>query len=333
MKDDLEPNEEDHTTIGKYLNGTLNPEEKTRFEEKVKSDPRFAELFHSLEEIWKVAPQSTPPIQTDPAAALTAVHQKIEKRRIGNSETKKPPRINFTLRIAAAIALILVSTLVMWLKNPTIMEIDSSVLNHQLPDGTLVYLAEGATLKYPKKFNRNYREVTLEGKSYFDVEPDPELPFIIHGTGSKVTVLGTEFEMSTDSLQTSVSVTEGRVALSSSFDEETKVILSAGESAEIDVLRSIVIQEKAASPLAGTWATGKLIFNQVPLAKLVTSLNEYFNAEILLEGTNLDACEITTRFDHPELSEVIEELSLLLSLEVKNDDTKIILSGQGCKNE
>ncbi|MCB0668809.1 MAG: FecR domain-containing protein [Saprospiraceae bacterium] len=332
MKDDLEPTEEDYTTIGKYLNGTLSPEEKTRFEEKVTSDPRLAQQLHSLEEIWKIAPQSTLPIQTDPASALTAVHQKIEKIRTGNSETKKP-RINFTLRIAAAIALVLVSTLVLWFKNPAVIEIDSSVLNHQLPDGTLVYLAEGATLKYPKKFNRNYREVTLEGKSYFDVEPNPELPFIIHGTGSKVTVLGTEFEMSTDSLQTSVSVTEGKVVLSSSSNEETKVILSAGESAVIDFLRSTVVEEKAASPLAGTWATGKLIFNQVPLAKLVSSLNAYFDSKILLEGTNLDGCEITTRFDHPELSEVIEELSLLLSLEVKNDDTKIILSGQGCKNE
>ena len=50
----------------------------------------------------------------------------------------------------------------------------------QLSDGTEVHLNYGSKLKYPQTFTGNTREVTLEGEGYFDVEHNPEMPFLVN---------------------------------------------------------------------------------------------------------------------------------------------------------
>lgn len=38
-----------------------------------------------------------------------------------------------------------------------------------LADGTVVWLKEGATLKYPESFSDEYRQVSLQGEAFFEV--------------------------------------------------------------------------------------------------------------------------------------------------------------------
>lgn len=48
-----------------------------------------------------------------------------------------------------------------------------------LPDGTLVWLKGGSTLKYPASFSDEYRQVSLQGEAFFEVSKKAGIFFSI----------------------------------------------------------------------------------------------------------------------------------------------------------
>ena len=81
-----------------------------------------------------------------------------------------------------------------------------------LPDRTQATLAPGATLAfYRHGFGRRNRSVRMAGKVYFAVAHQEELPFEITAAEGFVRVLGTRFQVETDSTGTRVDVVDGRV--------------------------------------------------------------------------------------------------------------------------
>ena len=48
-----------------------------------------------------------------------------------------------------------------------------------LEDGSVVYLAQESTLKYPEHFATDKREVNLQGEAFFDVAKKHEQTFLI----------------------------------------------------------------------------------------------------------------------------------------------------------
>lgn len=327
MNENEKLTDEDYTIIGKYLSKNLKPVELEIFSRRMQEEPNLKAAVHSIQEIWDLTPHANPEIKPDTLVAFEKVHHRIEKKSLHRG---LPRWISYPWRIAASIALLLVITTFYWLIYPTNLNLHSSNRVNHLEDGTIVYLTEGSTLTYPRHFSQNNRKVTLTGQGYFDVEPDAHRPFTVDGIKSKITVLGTEFDLTMDSSETLVAVVEGKVALSSA-DDQINIILQAGESAGIDHEGNHLIEKATTSPLSGAWATGRLIFNQVPMKEVVQSLNKYFGTDIHLGNSGLGICEITTRFEKPELPEVIEELSLLLSLSIEYNNSQIILYGQGCQ--
>ena len=49
----------------------------------------------------------------------------------------------------------------------------------ELSDGTLVWLNDGTTFRYPEQFAGSNREVYVDGEAYFEVKSDPNNPFIV----------------------------------------------------------------------------------------------------------------------------------------------------------
>ncbi|RZK37353.1 MAG: hypothetical protein EOO90_25385, partial [Pedobacter sp.] len=64
-----------------------------------------------------------------------------------------------------------------------------------LPDGTKVWLNAISSLKFPNKFTSKNREVELEGEAYFEVAKDASKPFSVSTKHTKVSVLGTHFNV------------------------------------------------------------------------------------------------------------------------------------------
>lgn len=106
-----------------------------------------------------------------------------------------------------------------------------------LPDGSVVCLNSGSVLKYDPAFLRKKnREVYLIGEGYFEVQKNPEKPFIVHADDINVKVLGTVFNVRSypEDSEIEVSLIKGKVNVFSTSETRDNVILAPDEQLTYD---------------------------------------------------------------------------------------------------
>ena len=106
----------------------------------------------------------------------------------------------------------------------------------KLPDGSLVWLNAGSTLRYSSDFNMKHREVYLEGEGYFDVKRNQQTPFWVQTSTITIKVLGTTFDVKAypDESFVETIVERGAVQLINPLsDSQETTILYAGQKAVV----------------------------------------------------------------------------------------------------
>ena len=107
-----------------------------------------------------------------------------------------------------------------------------------LSDGSKIILDDpAAKVKYPRKFNAEDKErriTLLSGTATFDITPNPNKPFIVESYPAAITVLGTVFSTTSDSIVATVENKEGLVRFSDIVDLENGVEVKEGESFSYD---------------------------------------------------------------------------------------------------
>jgi ferric-dicitrate binding protein FerR (iron transport regulator) len=183
-----------------------------------------------------------------------------------------------------------------------------------LKDGSRIWLNRNAQLTYPAKFNDNERKVSLDGEAYFDIARDPDKPFIINTNHSEITVLGTSFNINTNSENSKISVTTGQVNVKSVYSGESIVLMPEYAA----TVSKEAIQKSAINNLNYmSWKTGKFVFNEAPLEEVVHALNSFYNKQIVIKS-NKNACKFSAGFNQDNLSDIIEVLSLSCNLKIIN---------------
>lgn len=164
-----------------------------------------------------------------------------------------------------------------------------------LPDGTKVMLNAASRLRYPQRFPQNERFVEFEGEGYFEVQSDPDRPFVVktisEGLEQEVRVLGTEFNINSYDLDQAIvtTVVGGRVAVSNEGGDH--VLLGSGqqsvfqsEQSESDGIQSRLadINETMA------WKDGLFVFNNEPLPSLLKRVSRWYDVTFVYEDDLAD---------------------------------------------
>lgn len=251
--------------------------------------------------------------------------KKLEKK-IGNSE--KPGNIRYIRYAAAAAALILISFMAYRYLIPggetTAVEqgvtVASGMQKITLRDGSVVTLDHGSRLT-----ENGTRRLSLEGRAYFDVVPDSDRPFFVKLAHGSVTVLGTEFNITTSESRTEVYVTEGRVKFSYQDDN---IILNPGDMAEVNNgLLNIYKPEYKPE----VWKTRILRFENQSLASALQQIAAYYDLRLDFnpqEGK--DNCRINTSFTDESLEDVLKEIQMLTGLQYEIKNKTIVVRSFKC---
>ncbi|ODS86265.1 MAG: hypothetical protein ABS46_01340 [Cytophagaceae bacterium SCN 52-12] len=190
-----------------------------------------------------------------------------------------------------------------------------------LPDGTTVTLNQHSALKYSAGMaDQKQREVTLQGEAFFDVRPDKSRPFIISAGNTKITVLGTSFNVKTLGSKTEVIVESGLVQVE-----------NAGQAARVKPGEKITsdsgLMEK--QPIKGElysyYRTGKLVCKDTPLQELVMSLNEIYDVTIVIKNPAIEQKKINTVFDNKTLPEILQVISETMQIKITRTPANIVL--------
>lgn len=187
----------------------------------------------------------------------------------------------------------------------------------QLPDGTLVTLNSGSSLRYPEKFNGDQREVALNGEAFFDVFRDTLKPFTIKTGKLRTQVLGTSFNINafqeSDSIR--VSVVEGKVMVHDAM--AVKEILLPNQQLKYNKKDQGYRTSRYDSSIDRAWSSNVIYFNGTSLAEAAKILERWYNVTIEITDADLDDKMVTGKYNDPKLDETLESLGFLMNIEFR----------------
>ena len=149
----------------------------------------------------------------------------------------------------------------------------------RLTDGTRVTLAPESRLIVPAGFDRTTREVTLDGRGYFEVEHRNTLPFIVHGKNVMVRDFGTKFAVRGYSADTAVHVlvTEGKATVRSELEVAMPGdILEKGMEATLNATGGTRVRAGVDTTQALDWRMDSLDAAGTRRAEPSPSVNAFF---------------------------------------------------------
>lgn len=258
----------------------------------------------------------------DTEKAYRNVSQRIDKK---NKVTKI---INLISRVAA-ILLLPVIFLSVWYNfiNPDNNKIETTYhtvncpvgvkTQLSLPDGSVVWLNSGTTLKYQLPFKNKIRNIKMDGEAYFEIKKD-RIPFIVNSGNSKVRVYGTEFNVKAfaadDNLE--VALREGSIGFTSSANIPEKKLSPNDFLIYNKSNNSIKITNKNINKHIA-WKNNQLVFDETPLSEMAIMLERWYGIKVEIKDKNLLSYKFTTTFENEPLLQVIDLLELSSPIKIK----------------
>ena len=178
-----------------------------------------------------------------------------------------------------------------------------------LPDGTEITLAPGSKLTYSEK---SPRKTQLEGKAYFEVARNEDVPFEITADGTFVRVLGTKFMVDAGSSVKEVYVTEGKVLFAKSSGSEGVILTKDMQAilSESDAV-PVIAAEPDVNSIA--WQRGSFIFENTPLKDVLETLSEHY--KVSFAATDLDK-QLSGEFYAEDLDLIIALIESALDVHI-----------------
>lgn len=199
-------------------------------------------------------------------------------------------------------------------------------LNITLQDGTKVCLNSGTELEYPILFDGD-RRVKLSGEALFDVERDPEHPFIVETFACDVEVLGTRFNVIADEATRnfSTALLRGRLKVTDTRNPAEQILMNPNDLVYLNDGRLAL--KSIDDPDDYLWAEGFINIRGSSFAELMKKLEKTYGAEIIIERTTNPTLEVV-RGKVPTsmgLDYALRTLQDLVPFEyVRDNDTNII---------
>lgn len=332
MKKQLD--DKDYALIARYLGNELEENEKEVFDQWLaNSDENRLELAKA-EKIWAAGDvRDTKKFNTD--QGWVKLHKRI------HSKTKAPLLKSGNvfapfLKIAASIVVLLgIGFIIYWF---AIQSGTNEVIAEQkilkpvvLPDGTKVYLNQGATLIYPEEFAGEIRKVELSGEAFFEVARNEKQPFIIQTPQAEIKVLGTSFNVLANKKSDSVQVVvETGVVELSPRSHNQKITLTKGNTGSYYINSDKLNKSTISDINATAWKTDVIIFHDADLLYITKTLNRLFPKQVELKGEHLHNCRINSDFKQSNLESILKTIHELLGVDVTKTDKGYIISGPGC---
>jgi transmembrane sensor len=202
------------------------------------------------------------------------------------------------------------------------------ILEHNLTDGSLVTLNNGASIKVDDSF-KNQRNIKLEGEAYFEVQPDKKKPFTVFFSDYKLIVVGTKFNIRNIKKEKvkEITVTEGVVRV---FDNHEKkgIKVKKGEQLRLEEGKEPILLNVETTNYI-SWKTGDLDFKKSKLEDVVTILSRTFEKEIIL-ANQIKNCKFTGDLSGLNLNEALEIIRSSTSLKIEKSNNKLYVTGSGC---
>lgn len=154
-----------------------------------------------------------------------------------------------------------------------------------LPDGSVIWINSGSSIKYNNQFSATNRNIELVGEAFFKVAKNKDLPLIVSSSDLRVKVLGTEFCVSAYPEENSIQVVleKGNVELTSSTHSHFRQQMNPGEMASFNKSRKELSISNVNTELFTSWKDGMINIYNLPLSEVVIKLEKRYNQKFVID--------------------------------------------------
>lgn len=183
-----------------------------------------------------------------------------------------------------------------------------------LPDGSIVELGGYSALSL--EFTDLQRRLILHrGQAFFRVAPDSNRPFVVQAEMGTTRALGTEFDVKIMPDLVTVSVIEHSVAVQApgagSVIVESGWQVSYGDD-------GIQPPTQADVSVVQAWRQDRIIFEDVPLRRVLAELERYRRGNIILMDSSIGDIPVTAIFDTKHSENALQVIAETLPIKVLN---------------
>ncbi len=235
------------------------------------------ESLNEFQDIWDLAKSYTPKEVISNDESWAKLQEKLSNNTSKITAVSEKPQLKVSyskwISIAAAITVFAISGLLFFNQKAEtftgeFLTKNNEVKTIELEDGSNIILAANSTLSY--SISSDKRDIKLHGKARFEVAKDPSKPFTVEFDESKVTVLGTGFDITSyNQNKQNVFVNHGKVKVESAGEE---IILTKNLGATIQNAHISGFQLPE-NPME--WNETSIRFKNADLSLVVENLSEF----------------------------------------------------------
>lgn len=293
--------------IFRSFKGRLTPDEERALIAWRNSSPDHEAHYRELGVLAELTSRAERAMQVGPIPALDQLLRSVSPAPPAPRPRRASHKLVFVAGIGLAAAALLVAGILSrsgdsWSSfvPEQIVTAATETATVTFPDGTVVRLAPDSRLRVTPGTSR---DVTLDGRAFFDVAKADGRRFRVRTGAGDAVVLGTRFEVQTTQQSAQVLVLEGRVALGGGGE---RVEVGAGEVSRL-VRGTASRPERVvdASSLVH-WIGRFLVFRAIPLGQALGEIQRQYKATIELRDSALAGTTITGWYADKSFEEVMQ---------------------------
>jgi transmembrane sensor len=297
----------------RYLANEMSKAERSVFEIELSLDDDLLAIFENFQTIWISYPISELSKQTISFEEILA--------RSSKSERVKSVKVSIKIKAVLSMAFLLVFGLGFYFIEMT----QSEYTNHRiapkgqrltfiLPDSSTVTLNACSEVKYSSDFGEQ-RSIWLKGEAFFKVTKNINSPFIVHTNDFKVKVLGTEFNVNSNTINQTVSLAKGKVniVLKESKDE---INLLPNEELVWNSKTNLVIKRNFDVNKVSAWKDNILLLDEEKFEDALPKINQFYGVNFVIKDSDIANQHIKGAFKNQNIDEFITSLEFISDVQI-----------------
>lgn len=264
----------------------LLPEERRAFDDWHAQSAAHAQMFQRISILWD-----------DPDLRAAAVHAAETASSILSGSRPAASRrwVPDAAALAASVVLLVMAALYVdvatWLQTDYRTAVGER-RTIELPDRSIMTLNTQSAVAL--SFNGRARHIRLvKGEAFFQVQHDPDRPFVVETAQSATRAVGTAFVVRAGEARDRVTVLEGIVEVGVAGAQAR---VSAGS--QIEAAMGAVGQPRSVDlQTVSGWLRGRLVVDGVPLAQVLDEVRRYYPGMIVVWSPQVGDIHVTGTYD------------------------------------
>jgi len=314
--------------IEKILSGEANSYEKDQFDKWLSDSEENRELYEKTRILWNRMDGIYAHSAFDQSAAKINIRSRIQAK----NQSKQRHKTRVWISAAASILLLIglgLSALYLYNQNfgnKIIYTSGETVKEIQLSDGSHVWLNFNSSLQVAGNFGKKQRKVMLKGEAYFEVNRDESKPFKIYAGETVTEVLGTSFNIESDTISGNVNVivNTGKVGFYDSKQKDYQKILLPNDHATYLAENQKISVSSNSDLNFLAWKTGILNFYDTPVSEVCKVLSKQYHKQVICKIKQPDMT-LTGTFQNESLDDVLNAIKLTLEVDVIRTNNQIVV--------